>query len=145
MTTNPGVQNSAYSCWVVLVVWVGAESAKRCIFHQDKFSGPRGPHAVSKAIGRGHWKPATKPAAHSTRIYSFHPMAWGHGIRSCPSSRSFFSLKQCFCWQWNQHGSLYGSVPRRPLSNELASSDKPWRLTVHLPPLHIYNIASTAG
>jgi hypothetical protein len=37
-------------------MWVGAESAKRRIFLQDKFSGPRGPHAVSKAIGRGHWK-----------------------------------------------------------------------------------------
>ncbi len=49
------VQNSANNCWVVLAVWASAESAKRGIFHQDMSSGPRGPHAVSKALNR-NWR-----------------------------------------------------------------------------------------
>ncbi len=38
--------------WFYVVVQAGTESTERRIFHQDKSSGPRGPNAISKALGR---------------------------------------------------------------------------------------------
>jgi hypothetical protein len=49
------IQNPAHNYWVVLAVWTSAKSAERCIFCQYTSSVPRGPHAVSKALGR-HWR-----------------------------------------------------------------------------------------
>jgi hypothetical protein len=41
------VQTSAKNFWVILTLW-----ARKHIFHQDASYGPRGPHAVSKALDR---------------------------------------------------------------------------------------------
>jgi hypothetical protein len=43
---SAGVRNTANSHCAVLAVWTGAESAERCIFHQDTSFGPRGKYCV---------------------------------------------------------------------------------------------------
>ncbi len=104
---SAGVQNSAKSSWAVLVVWAGAESAKRHIFHQDMSSRPRGPHGVSKAkhlVGVAVNTFASKnrlseakirKICHSFPLQCFFPPIC-RDIRSLLLFNSFFTLETIF-------------------------------------------------
>ncbi len=56
---------------------------------------------------------------------------------------AFSSWKQGSCWCWVPSRSLYGSVPRRALTNELMASDNTWWCMAVRPRPHIYIIART--
>jgi hypothetical protein len=94
------VQNSANNCWVVLAVWIGAKSTDRCIFYQDTSSGPRRPHAVSKALGSCHcWhcrQQSLNPQDLSLILLCrfFSPLR--HIVGSSLLLQRFFTLKTMF-------------------------------------------------
>jgi hypothetical protein len=104
---SAGVQNSTMSCWVVLVVWADTKSAKRHVSCHDMSSGPRGPHAVSKSLGRHHHWPdrQLKPAIGGLNLQDL-PISLLEllfsalfAIAAGPSWHlgAFSSRKQCCC------------------------------------------------
>jgi hypothetical protein len=63
-------------------------------------------------------------------FHSYHfVLPLGCGIRSRLSSRRFFTLETRLLLTWGPSRSLYGSVLLRALSDELATSNNPCRLT----------------
>jgi hypothetical protein len=50
MAANPPKMGIPQQLVVVLAVQAGTESAERCIFCQDKSSGPSGPNAILKRL-----------------------------------------------------------------------------------------------
>ncbi len=96
------VQISAKSCWVVLAASAVTKSVERRIFHQDMSYGHRGPHVVSKALGRcrldpfasrNQWfVPSIRKNCRLFRFDCFFPPLH-HSSRSTPVFRSYFILK----------------------------------------------------
>ncbi len=100
-----GVQNSTNSCWEVLTVWTSAKSAEWGIFCREKSPGPRGPNAISKALGRcwrrhdHQWKPASN-SLNLQNCRSFRPGCYFspmyRTVRFTPTFNSFFASKSMF-------------------------------------------------
>ncbi len=94
------VQNSANNCWVVLAVWIGSKSTDRCIFYQDTSSGPRRPHAVSKALGSCHcWhgrQQSLNPQDLSLILLCHFFLPLCHIVGSSLLLQRFFTLKTMF-------------------------------------------------
>ncbi len=125
------------NCWEVLAVTNCTKSDKRHIFHQDTSSGPRGPHAVSKVLGRfpALTCPLSKPAVSSLNLQdlqlipltSFHPFTVASG--SCPCLTAFSHWKRCLCFCWGPQKSSY--VPHQALSDDSTASPST--------PLHLHH------
>ncbi len=105
------------------------ESAERRIFHQDKFSGPRGPNVVLKTLVRRRrqhirrQKPTSKcliTDAHSAQVASFRTFAVASGPHQLLTA--FLYLKTMFLLLLKPSKIIIYSSPRKALSGDSTAS-----------------------